>query len=295
MLASPAEVQKLIRWDSPVEKVGDLPVYVDFADSVLDRDRLLVTGAGSDVARSSGRLGRLRRRLRGVAAPDGVTRRNVAVMVAALPRDAAGRSTVLVVGGGEIGLGVEQLYDDPTVQLVAFDIYASPTVQFVADGHRIPLHDAAVDGVLVQAVLEHVLEPDRVVAEIHRVLGPGGVVYAETPFLQQVHEGPYDFTRYTESGHRWLFRWFTRTESGVVTGPGVQLVWTIGALVTGLTRSRAVGKLARLAFFWLRWLDALVPADHQVDSACGVYFLGVRADRALAPAEVPGCYLGAQR
>ena len=43
-----------------------------------------------------------------------------------------------------------------------------------------------------------------------------GVVYAETPFLQAVHEGPWDFTRFTESGHRWLFRAFERLDSGVV-------------------------------------------------------------------------------
>ena len=32
------------------------------------------------------------------------------------------------------------------------------------------------DGVMIQAVLEHVLEPTRVVAEIHRVLKPDGLL-----------------------------------------------------------------------------------------------------------------------
>jgi len=57
---------------------------------------------------------------------------------------------------------------------------------------------------LVQAGLEHVRDLWQVVAEIHRVLKDDGLVYAETPFMQQVHEGPYDFTRFTESGHRYL-------------------------------------------------------------------------------------------
>lgn len=290
MLAPAADVQALVSWDGVPDRVGRWPVYVDFADSVLDRDRLLVSGAASDVDRSTGRTGRLRRRLRGLAAPDQVTRRNVDALIAALPGP-----SVLVVGGGEIGLGVERLYDDPAIRLLAFDIYASEYVHFVADAHRIPLPDAAVDGVVVQAVLEHVLDPGRVVEEIHRVLRPGGVVYAETPFLQHVHEGAYDFTRYTESGHRWLFRRFARIDSGVVSGPGVQLIWTIGALVGGVTRSRLLGKVARLAFWWLRLLDTVIPETHRVDGACGVYFLGTRSDQALAPADVAAIYRGAQR
>ena len=52
-----------------------------------------------------------------------------------------------------------------------------------------------------------------------------GVVYAETPFMQQVHMGPYDFTRFTHSGHRRLFRRFEEVESGAVCGPGMALAW----------------------------------------------------------------------
>ena len=38
-----------------------------------------------------------------------------------------------------------------------------------------------------------------------------GIVYAETPFMQQVHEGAYDFTRYTVLGHRYLFKKFKQS------------------------------------------------------------------------------------
>ena len=83
------------------------------------------------------------------------------------------------------------------MKLVAFDIYPSDSVQFVADAHRLPLpDDPRSSTVVVQAVLEHVIDPSKVVEEIHRVLVEDGVVYAETPFMQQVHEGPYDFTRF---------------------------------------------------------------------------------------------------
>ena len=146
------------------------------------------------------------------------------------------------------------------VRSLGFDIYASPEADFIADAHDIPLPDDSVDGVWIQAVLEHVIEPDRVVAEIHRVLRPGGIVYAEIPFMQTVHEGAYDFTRLTDTGVRWLFRWFERIDSGTVLGPGSALLWSITAVLTGLLRSPKAGKLlATLLFFWVRFADKLIP------------------------------------
>ncbi|MEZ5361501.1 MAG: class I SAM-dependent methyltransferase [Bryobacterales bacterium] len=65
----------------------------------------------------------------------------------------------------------------------------------LCDAQRIPFADATFDAVVAQAMLEHVADPVRAVGEIWRVLKPG-LVYSETPFLQQVHAGPYDFTRY---------------------------------------------------------------------------------------------------
>ncbi len=45
----------------------------------------------------------------------------------------------------------------------------------------LPFPDAAFDGVLALDVLEHLEEPDRMLAEIHRVLVPGGVLHAHIP------------------------------------------------------------------------------------------------------------------
>ncbi|WP_224003280.1 methyltransferase domain-containing protein [Aureimonas sp. SA4125] len=93
------------------------------------------------------------------------------------------------------------MYAHPRTRIVALIVYNSANSRLIADAHNIPLKDALV----VQAELEHVLQPRRVVAEIWRVLRPGGIVYVETPFMHHVHEGPFDFTRFTESGHRYLF------------------------------------------------------------------------------------------
>jgi SAM-dependent methyltransferase len=46
-----------------------------------------------------------------------------------------------------------------------------------ADGEQLPLPDASVDIVVFNHIYEHVVDPDAVMREIERVLGPEGIVY----------------------------------------------------------------------------------------------------------------------
>ena len=126
---------------------------------------------------------------------------------------------MLVVGGGEVGAGMQPLMDATDIDVISTDIYVSEVVSVACDGHQLPFADAGFDAVVIQAVLEHVVEPWTVVAEIHRVLKPRGLVYADTPFMQQVHEGAFDFTRFSELGQRRLFRQFAEVDRGVSVGP----------------------------------------------------------------------------
>jgi ubiquinone/menaquinone biosynthesis C-methylase UbiE len=272
--------------------VGRWPVFVDFERSILERGELH-TGLAPLTGARRWSIDRLPVWLRSWwQPPNRVAARNVELLLSLLPGPSP---LVLVIGGGTIGNGVEAIYADPRVRLVGFDIYGSPLTQFIADAHRIPLASESVDAVLIQAVLEHVLDPREVVAEIQRVLRSGGLVYAETPFLQQVHAGPYDFVRYTGSGHRYLFRAFEEISAGPVAGPGTQLLWSVDHIVRGLLRSELAGKLTRGLFFWLRYLDRVVPTAFSMDSASAYYFLGRRADRELTPSEIANYYRGAQR
>jgi SAM-dependent methyltransferase len=61
----------------------------------------------------------------------------------------------------------------------------------------LPLADQSFDTVLLADVLEHIHEPERLLAEIRRLLVPSGKLLCMTPFLYQVHEGPHDYYRYT--------------------------------------------------------------------------------------------------
>jgi SAM-dependent methyltransferase len=271
--------------------VAGAPVLVDFERSVLSAEAIRASEGASLVARPD-RPSIVKRMLHpaNTQAP-----RIAGRMVELLLADAAAtgrRPRILVIGGGTVGDGLEALYADEEVDLLAFDVYASPHVQLVGDGHQIPLAAGAVDGVVIQAVLEHVLEPVVVVAEIHRVLRDGGVVYADTPFMQQVHEGPYDFTRFTESGHRYLFRDFEQVESGQVAGAGTSLRWSINYFVRALTRSVAAGRIAGLAFFWLSYLDRFLDPKHSLDGANSVFFLGRKGGPGVTPPQAIARYQG---
>ena len=210
-------------------------------------------------------------------------------------RKRADKPVILVVGGGAVGSGAEALYSAEDVQLVGFDLYGSENVQLLADAHHMPFADGSFDGVWVQAVLEHVLEPHVVVDEIGRVLRDDGLVYAETPFLQAVHEGPYDFTRFTDSGHRWLFRRFELIDSGAVLGPFAQLLWSINQSARALFRSAKAGMAVQLLFFWLKYFDRLVPDAEARDGASALFLLARKSGAGLSPREAVDYYRGAQR
>lgn len=272
--------------------VAGTPVLVDFERSILSRDAISAAGLASVVPRRlAGRRG-LRRALAVLTATgstDAVAHRTLAAV-----RRTSDRPVVVVVGGGTAGPGSQMLYDAPDVRAVSFDIYRSATTQFIADAHAIPLQDGIADAVWVQAVLEHVLDPAQVVAEIHRVLKPGGYVCSEIPFMQQVHEGRYDFTRFSDLGQRWLFRRFEEVESGVVAGPVIALAWSIDHVVRGLTRVRTLGRLFGVTTSLFAWIERLMPERHRRDAASCLYFVGRRVERSITTSELLERYRGAQ-
>jgi len=71
---------------------------------------------------------------------------------------------------------------------------------YVCDLTAIPVEDARFDRVICNQVLEHVPEPEAVLAELHRVLKPGGELWVSAPLFFEEHEQPYDFYRYTQFG-----------------------------------------------------------------------------------------------
>ena len=77
-------------------------------------------------------------------------------------------------------------------------------VDVVADLHDLPADLGDLDLVVCTEVLEHVADPGQVLAELHRVLRPGGALLLTVPFVAGLHEEPYDFYRYTSHALRML-------------------------------------------------------------------------------------------
>jgi len=74
------------------------------------------------------------------------------------------------------------------------------------DGRTLPFADERFDSAVCFEVLEHVFNPDEVLAELRRVLKPGGRLLLSIPFGWDEHEVPYDFARYTSFGLRHVLR-----------------------------------------------------------------------------------------
>jgi SAM-dependent methyltransferase len=204
---------------------------------------------------------------------------------------------VLVVGSGMRGEGIDVLFGDPSFDIVQTDVSPGPGVSLICDAHDLPFQDCVFDAVIIQAVLEHVMDPCRCVEEIHRVLKYEGIVYAETPFMQQVHAGKYDFSRFTHLGHRRLFRFFEELRSGPACGPGMALAWAYQYFLLSFFESRFLRKVVRLfarcTSFYLKYFDVfLVEKVSSYEGASAFYFIGKKSDHAVSDKEILDSYRG---
>lgn len=207
-------------------------------------------------------------------------------------------SRVLILGCGiNPGIGSAALLNQPTIEVVETDVSWGPRTGLICDAHDIPFADGSFDGVVAQAVLEHVISPYRCVEEIYRVLGTQGLVYAETPFMQQVHGGRYDFTRFTDLGHRCLFRGFREIDRGLLCGPGMALAWSYEYFLSSFTKSKSLRKLirlfARLTAFYLKYFDyLLIHSPGALDAASGLFFMGQKLETLIEYRELLNTYRG---
>ena len=107
----------------------------------------------------------------------------------------------------------------------------SKMVDAYYDGRTIPFENERFDIAICTQVLEHAEDPERLLAEIHRVLKGGGEVFVTVPFVWNEHEIPYDFRRWTRFGLKALFVPLgfqiaeLRTEAGVFR--------VVGQLISG--------------------------------------------------------------
>ena len=91
-------------------------------------------------------------------------------------------------------IGLE--YPGPYSKDIRFDIGG--------DALHLPCKNESIDTVLSNQVIEHVREPWTMLAEIERVLKPGGTLILTAPHIWGLHNEPDDYYRFTKYGLRYL-------------------------------------------------------------------------------------------
>jgi SAM-dependent methyltransferase len=188
----------------------------------------------------------------------------------------------------DIGSGNTRIMDG----VVNVDLMPYPNVDVVSDADRLPFASDSVDIVFSIAVLEHVPDPHAAVAELVRVLRPGGHAYVFVPFMQGFHAAPHDYQRFTRPGLERALRGLRviRTES---FGPTSGLVWVLGEWLA-IPLSLGIAPLQRvLALLFqtllspLKFLDVLfrrMPGSENISTG----FLVVAVKEKGSPPSVAG-------
>jgi SAM-dependent methyltransferase len=174
---------------------------------------------------------------------------------------------VVDVGGGSLRGAYAFANTTPTtrgLRMVSLDLAPLPGVRVVADAHGLPLANHCADLVVCVSVLEYVHDPARVVAELTRVLKPGGVLYLSTPFVFPYHGPPADRFRFSPEGLRALAPEFDEIRSGSNRGPASSFCHIFVhflAIACCFNSCRLYGVLLsgfKWLFFWIKYLDVAI-------------------------------------
>lgn len=131
-------------------------------------------------------------------------------IIAALPR-------VLDVGGGARFQKWLAPYKNYFINCLYETMDVDPTsgADIIGDIHHIPLPDNSVPGIICHSVLEHVEDPLRAMAELKRILAPGGKIFMYIPSVYPYHarHGVYpDYWRFFDDTVQLLFKGFRNIE-----------------------------------------------------------------------------------
>lgn len=88
----------------------------------------------------------------------------------------------------------------PGAKYIGCDLQSGPGVDKIIDLHQIELPSTSVNTALCLDTFEHVEYPRKAIAEIHRILSPGGILILTSVMRFIIHEYPFDYWRFTPEG-----------------------------------------------------------------------------------------------
>ena len=191
------------------------------------------------------------------------------------------RSVCLDVGAGTAPYRREIVDAFRVAHYVPVDIAPAICDAVVADARLLPFRTGSVDLVVSFDVIQHIAEPERVLAEVARILRPAGIVIVTFPFMYPECDFR-DYQRWTVAGMEEMMRRcglnpvLSSRRGGFVFAAVCALNWVLQHVVPGQRRSwrqaRTWSGVVRSAMVaaltlptnvlgWLALLfDAVVPA-----------------------------------
>jgi len=168
--------------------------------------------------------------------------------------DSCGDELVLDCGAG----------NRPTTwpNIVNLEIVAYPSTDVLAANEDLPFEDNTFAMVVSCAVLEHLRDPFAAAREMVRVTRPGGIIYADIPFLQPFHGYPSHYYNMTLEGAKNLFAGPCRIEQEFVPHYGLPvwaMTWFLNSYAAGLPDA------TRRKFLQMRVADLTGPAAGYLD------------------------------
>ena len=138
-----------------------------------------------------------------------VLRRRREIFAAGLSRLPHQELCVLDVGGRL--QPYRPLLDERARRYVAVDPCVTPLVDVAAQGEALPFRDNEFDLAICTQVLEYFPDPQQAVAEIRRVLRPGGSLFLSVPAVF-IQDNDREYWRFLPEGLRYILRKFTTVE-----------------------------------------------------------------------------------
>jgi SAM-dependent methyltransferase len=148
-----------------------------------------------------------------------------------------------------------------------------------ADARALPLRSGVVDRVVSNSTIEHIPHPHAVLAEIHRVLRPGGLVNTAMPFVWEEHGYPEDHVRLTRGFFERVLPEIGFVDVVVDRDATAGLYYTVhnalkmGRVDASLPEATAARELQALA---VGLLAALTPLDRLFEDGARSWFHSTR-------------------